>query len=124
MSDANSKDAELAKSFDDIGMPVTAQLVRELQGELVNDSLRDFLWNSGMFDKLSHSDHIKLDNFITIYGIQERIDELKPVSFRIKDALAVESGPRAIVRTHLTDEFVDKRIAELTALKDKDTGSA
>ncbi|MDQ0869013.1 hypothetical protein QFZ70_001486 [Arthrobacter sp. V1I9] len=42
-----------------------------------------------------------------------RIDELKPVLFRVKDALSVSSGPRAIVRTHLVDEFIDKRIAEL-----------
>jgi len=46
--------------------------------------------------------------------IAERIiDELKTVSFRTKDALRAKYGPRVIVRTHLTDEYIDKRLAEL-----------
>lgn len=44
---------------------------------------------------------------------QARLDELKPVAFRVKDSLAVRSAPRSFVRFHLTDEFIDKRIAEL-----------
>jgi len=30
-----------------------------------NAGLRDFLWNTGMFDKLNHDDHVKLTRFIS-----------------------------------------------------------
>jgi len=45
-----------------------------------NAGLRDFLWNTGMFDKLNHDDHVKLTRFISqqkqLYA-NEMLDRLK-----------------------------------------------
>ena len=58
---------------------------------------------------------IAVAEYIEQRELKARLDELKPVSFRVKDALSVSSGPRSIVRTHLVDEFIDKRTSELNA---------
>lgn len=52
----------------------------------------------------------------------KQLEELKPISFRVKDALSVSSGPRVIVRTHLVDEFIDKRMLELKPTKEISNG--
>lgn len=39
--------------------------------------LRDFLWHTRMFDKLSHNDHITLSNFIEAAATQRAIEQLE-----------------------------------------------